>query len=73
MGQMKAKKNWVSENLLDYVGDLPTSKTRIQKRINYWILLSGSLRCEFLLNLPAAQAWEASVLKLAAIQNSETT
>lgn len=29
------KKSQVSENLLDCVGDLPTSKSRIQKRINY--------------------------------------
>lgn len=58
---------------MDYVGDLPTSKSRIQKRINYWILLSGSLHCGFLLYLAAAQAWEASELKFATIQNSETT
>lgn len=31
----KIKKSQVSENLLDCMGDLPTSKSRIQKRINY--------------------------------------
>lgn len=53
-------------------GDLPQAKSEY-KRINYWVLLSRSLHCGFLLNLGAAQAWEARELKFAAIQNSEIT